>query len=161
MGERTISIRKALAHDLESIIPLMKALDAHHVEIMPENFKTFEGPTRPMELLEKKIASPDNALFIALSDSKVVGFVDIQKSSNPPYPMFVQKDFALLDNLYVAPEFRGTGLARSLFEKAKDWAKEQGLPSLQLKVYDKNKSAIRFYRKEGLIPLSTTFETEL
>jgi ribosomal protein S18 acetylase RimI-like enzyme len=161
MHQAKISIRKALASDLESLIPLIKALDAYHVEIMPENFKTFDGPTRPMELLQKKVASPDNALFIALDDSKVVGFADIQKSSNPPYPMFIQKSFALLDNLYVQPEFRGTGLAHTLFDKAKEWAREQGLTSLQLKVYNKNEGAIRFYEKEGLIPLSTTFETEL
>jgi ribosomal protein S18 acetylase RimI-like enzyme len=128
---------------------------------MPENFKAFDGPTRPVDLLEKKVASPDNALFIALDGDNVVGFVDIQKSANPPYPMFVQKDFALLDNLYVTPEFRGTGLAHTLFEKAKEWAKEQRFASVQLKVYNKNKGAIRFYEKEGLIPLSTTFEIEL
>jgi ribosomal protein S18 acetylase RimI-like enzyme len=161
MNQMKISIRKALSSDLEALIPLIEALDAHHVAIMPENFKAFDGPTRPVDLLEKKVASPDNALFIALDGDNVVGFVDIQKSANPPYPMFVQKDFALLDNLYVTPEFRGTGLAHTLFEKAKEWAKEQRFASVQLKVYNKNKGAIRFYEKEGLIPLSTTFEIEL
>ena len=161
MHQTGISIRRALTSDLVSLIPLIKELDAHHVEIMPENFKAFEGPTRPMELLEKKVVSPDNALFIALDDNNVVGFVDVQKSANPTFPMFVQKNFALLDNLYVASEFRGAGLAHSLFEKAKEWAKEQGYTNLQLKVYNKNEAAIRFYQKEGLIPLSTTFEIEL
>lgn len=161
MNQMTISIRKALSGDLEALLPLIKAIDAHHVEIMPENFKAFDGPTRPMELLEKKVASPDNALFIALDGSNVVGFVDVQKSATAPYPMFIQKDFALLDNLYVAPEFRGTGLAHTLLEKAKEWAKEQRFTSLQLKVYNKNEGAIRFYQKEGLMPLSTTFEIDL
>lgn len=50
MDEGAILIRKALASDLESVVPLIKALDAHHVEIMPENFKIIEGPTRPKEL---------------------------------------------------------------------------------------------------------------
>lgn len=161
MNEITPEIRKANVDDIESLTPLFKELDALHVEMMPENFKPFEGPTRPVELLQQKVASLDKALFIALQGTKVAGFVDVQKSSNPPYPMFVQRDFALVDNVYVSPEFRGTGLAHNLFQRAKEWAKEQGLLSLQLKVYNKNEGAIRFYQKEGLIPLSTTFEIEL
>lgn len=141
MHQTGISIRRALTSDLAALLPLIKALDAHHVEIMPENFKAFDGPTRPVELLENKVLSPDNALFIALNGTTIVGFVDVQKSSNPTFPMFVQKNFALLDNLFVASEFRGAGLAHTLFEKAKEWAKEQGYTNLQLKVYNKNEAA--------------------
>jgi diamine N-acetyltransferase len=161
MNDMKTEIRKAIVSDLESLTPLLKELDAFHVELMPENFKSFDGPVRPRELLAQKVTSSDKVLFIALQGTKIAGFVDVQKSSNPPYPMFVQKEFALVDNLYVSPEFRGTGLAHALFEKAKEWTKEHGLKSLQLKVYNKNEGAIRFYEKEGLIPLSTTFEIEL
>jgi GNAT superfamily N-acetyltransferase len=157
----TPEIRKADINDLDSLIPLFRELDALHVEIMPENFRPFDGPIRPAELLQSKVISSDKAIFIALNKSKIIGFVDIQKSSNPPYPMFVQKEFALVDQFYVSPEFRGTGLAHTLFEKAKEWAKQQGFSNLQLKVYNKNETAIRFYQKEGLIPLSTTFEIDL
>jgi len=83
------------------------------------------------------------------------------QSSNPPYPMFKPLDFALIDNLYVAPDFRGSGLAHTLFEKAKEWAKAEGLTSLQLKVYNENKGAIHFYEKEGMAPLTTTYELKL
>jgi ribosomal protein S18 acetylase RimI-like enzyme len=154
-------IRQATASDLESLTPLFRELDALHVELMPENFRQFTGPIRPFELLQEKVTSPEKALFIALSGTTVAGFVDMQKSSNPEYPMFVPKDFAFVDNLYVSPEFRGTGLAHTLFEKAKEWAREKGLSSIQLKVYNKNQSAIRFYEREGLVPVSTTFEVEL
>ena len=154
-------IRRATIDDYEALCGLFAQLDALHVELLPENFRSFDGPVRPVELFREKVSGKNKVLLIALSGTQIAGFVDVQKSSNPPYPMFVQRDFALVDNLYVSPEFRGTGLAPTLFEKAKEWAKEQGLSNLQLKVYSKNEGAIRFYQREGLVPLSTTFEMDL
>ena len=154
-------IRRVTINDYEAMCGLFKELDTLHVKLLPENFRPFEGPARPVDLFKEKATGNDRVLFVALGGTQIAGFVDIKKSSNPPYPMFRPKDFALVDNLYVSPEFRGTGLAHALFEKAKEWAKEQGFSSLRLKVYNKNEAAIRFYQKEGLLPLSTTFAIDL
>jgi diamine N-acetyltransferase len=156
-----IEIRPATINDYEAICLHFKELDALHVALLPDNFREFEGPARPIELFDEMIKTDDRVLFIACNGEHVAGFVDVRKSANPPYPMFLPKDFALIENLYVHSEFRGTGLAHKLFEKAKMWAKEQGFSNLQLKVYNKNEAAIRFYQKEGLVPLSTTFEVNI
>lgn len=160
MKHLTPEIREASLSDLESLTPLFQELDALHVELMPETFRHFEGPTRPIALLEERVTSTDKAIFVAIHETRTIGFIDIQKSSNPPYPMFIEKNFALVDNLFVLSEFRGTGVAHSLFERAKHWASEHGLSSLQLKVYNNNQAAIRFYQREGLVPLNTTFQIE-
>jgi ribosomal protein S18 acetylase RimI-like enzyme len=159
--EFTSSIRQATKEDLQALCELFGQLDTFHVELLPSNFRAFIGPARPVEILEEKISGSNKAVFVAVSGAKVVGFVDVQKASNPPFPMFKPKDFALIDNLFVSPDHRGSGIARMLFEEAKAWARKQGLSELQLKVYDENKDAVRFYERQGMRRLSATFEIDL
>jgi GNAT superfamily N-acetyltransferase len=161
LNMNSTEIRRATNNDYEDLCLLFSELDAFHVAILPESFRPFEGPARPVELVNEMLTSENRMIFLAVRNKEVAGFVDVKKSSNPPYPMFIPKDFALIENLYVRSEFRGTGLAHNLFEKAKEWAKSQGFSNLQLKVYNKNESAIKFYLKEGLLPLNTTFEIDL
>ena len=148
------------AEEPDSLCELFSKLDALHVELLPETFNSFPGPSRPLDLLREKLKSQDKALFVAVVGDKLVGFTDIQRSSNPPYPMFKPREYALIDNIFVLDDFRGTGLAHSFFEHAKSWAKEHGLSNLQLKVYNANRAAIRFYEKEGMRQLNTTYELD-
>ncbi len=148
-------------NDYDAVCALFRELDAHHVERLPDNFRAFEGVVRPVEQFREKVSSSGRAFFVAASNTSIIGFVDVQRDSNPLLPMFKAKEFALVDNLFVLAEFRGTGIAQVLFARAKAWAKDCGLSSIRLKVYAANIEANRFYQKEGLIPFNTTFEMDL
>jgi len=156
-----VEIRRATLDDYDAVCAMFRELDSHHVELLPDKFRAFEGPVRTLERFSEKVSSSDAAFFVAVSQTTLIGFVDVQQDSNPPLPMFKAKTFAVVDNLFVVSEHRGTGTAHSLLEHAKVWAKERGLSSIQLKVYSANGVATRFYQKEGMIPLSTTFEADL
>jgi ribosomal protein S18 acetylase RimI-like enzyme len=68
----------------------------------------------------------------------------------------------LIDNLYVQPELRGSGLANRLFESACDWSRNRGLRQVRLKVYEANRGAVRFYeQKLGMRRIDTTFQLDL
>ena len=161
MNIQAAKIRRATIEDYESLCGLFAKLDALHVELIPSIFCSFSGPVRPLELFRSKVTAEDKAIFVADIGDRIVGFADVQRLSSPPFPMFRPREFALVDNVFVLPEFRGTGLAQSLFNQAKIWAKDQGLVSIQLKVYNANLPAVRFYEKEGLAPVSTTYEIDL
>jgi len=151
-------IRKASTDDFEALCSLYRKLDQYHVEISPGNFKAFDEPVRPKELLLAKIYDADQVLFVAEHDTQLVGFSDAQLSSNPPYPMFKPRDFVLIDNIYVDPEMRGSGLATRLLAAVKERTRQKGLDAIQLKVYSGNLAATRFYEREGFARFSTTFE---
>jgi len=99
--------------------------------------------------------------LVALVESKAIGFVDLQKLSSPAFPLFKPRSHVFIDNFYVVPDFRGSGVAQLLFDRAKIWSTDQGVARLQLKVYEANQAAIKFYRKQDMLVTNTTFELEL
>jgi GNAT superfamily N-acetyltransferase len=57
--------------------------------------------------------------------------------------------FALLDELYVEPAFRGGGLGSVAIAFAEDWSRSRGLAAMRLEVARGNPRAIDLYRKSG------------
>ena len=156
-----IEIRRANADDYPAIFALFKELDELHVELLPKHFQRFDGPTRPRDIFREKVTSPDNAMFVAVDGSRLVGFVDVQSERSASFPLFKPREFAMIHNMFVSVGYRGTGLAQALLNYAKQWARSRGIESLQLSVYCANTGAMRFYEKEGMAPLKTTFEADV
>lgn len=52
-------------------------------------------------------------------------------------------------SVYVAPAFRGRGVADTLLDRVEGWAHERGHPALYLFVHEDNARAIAFYRRRG------------
>lgn len=52
-------------------------------------------------------------------------------------------------SVYVAPDFRGRGLADDLLQRVEGWAREQGHPALFLYVHQANARAAAFYQHRG------------
>ena len=66
-----------------------------------------------------------------------------------------------LNDLYVAPPFRRGGLAARLTGYAEDWLMEQGVPTMQLQVLQRNENAHRFWQKVGMRPVGTLYDKKL
>lgn len=59
--------------------------------------------------------------------------------------------FYLLDELYVAPAWRGRGEGGRVVRRAADWAREQGAGALRLEVARENGRARALYERAGLV----------
>lgn len=66
-----------------------------------------------------------------------------------------------LDDLCVNTEARGRGIGRKLMEKVQSHAQDIGANSIELNVWDFNKSAIEFYKHCGFSVLKSTMELEV
>jgi len=60
-----------------------------------------------------------------------------------------EKESLYINTFWVAPDYRGTGLADDLLECARLWAADRDLPRLNLHVWDGNARALRFYARHG------------
>lgn len=58
-------------------------------------------------------------------------------------------DVAMVWDLRVAPEHRGSGTGSALFGAAGDWARQRGAGWLKIETQNVNVAACRFYRKMG------------
>ena len=86
------------------------------------------------------IDNPDEAAFIAVSDSKLVGSLRIGRRWN---------NNAFVDDLTVDKNYRGYGIGTALMNAAVEWSRENEYHGVSLETQDWNLLACRFYIKYG------------
>lgn len=69
----------------------------------------------------------------------------------PPVELLEESrdDLAVLWDIRVHPEFRGTGIGSQLFRSAVEWARQKGCKELKVETQDINVPACRFYAVQG------------
>lgn len=60
-------------------------------------------------------------------------------------------DLAVLWDIRVAPEYRGYGIGRALFQKSVAWARERGCVTLKIETQNINVRACKFYAANGCV----------
>ncbi len=156
-----IRIRLATRRDYQAICRLYERLDRHHVAILPKYFRPFPKPARSKTRVYAGMKKPSAVYLVAETLQGIVGFLNLKRERAPAAPMFRCREFAHLVNLAVHPKYRRMGIGTALLSAARGWTADQGLNSIQLKVYSANDSAVKFYRREGFKPLAMTMELEL
>jgi len=67
-------------------------------------------------------------------------------------PLWAVRDWLELEDVYIEPAWRGTGLAAALVARVEEWARATGVDTVQLYVTASNARALAFYDKEGFHP---------
>ncbi len=145
-----IKIRSAVVDDLEQLNDMMFALHDFHHQLCPEHFKTAEEIEQ-----EKSIARyldlPECIVFVAIEGNKVLGFIsghfcELISTVSKPVEM------GSIDELYVLPEKRHTGIGEKLFRKLEQTFDDYAVQQIFVEVWDFNQDAIGFYNKVGFNP---------
>jgi putative acetyltransferase len=101
----------------------------------------FQGFDKELAELPGKYAPPSGRLFLAIDEDQMAGCVALRK---------IEADVCEMKRLYVRPEFRGTGLGRSLAEQIIEAAREIGYRHMLLDTLPgKMDRAIAMYRALG------------
>ncbi len=119
---------------------------------------TADYRKRWLAWVDRCIVEDDRCVTLAVSGDEAVGYVFLL----PERLAFVW-DAAVVNELYVVPERRGTGVADDLLETATAVARDQALPldRLLLDVDPNNGRAYAFYRKHGFEPWGEIVAKEL
>lgn len=110
---------------------------------------------------EESVFSYKNCV-VAEHDGEVIGLllsfpVEVEQGASSgepvdpvlePYSMEVPGSFYIC-SLAVLPEFRGLGLGGKMLDIAREQARERGLGTLSLLVFEQNQGACRLYEREG------------
>ena len=93
------------------------------------------------------ISSDDGNVFIAEEDGRFAGYLLAYIEEN--IPIFKEKEYGYISDLYVVPEFRGKKVSSALKDKAESWFVSKGMNHLVLKMRPQNKKAHDIYRSWG------------
>ena len=97
--------------------------------------------------------------LLAWANQEPVGLLLLEAHLDSP--LFQQRHWAELVALYVAPAYRGTGLAQRLIREAMTWASQHGFDRLQLYVTATNRQAKALYQRCGFHLVQEIWRLEL
>lgn len=156
-----ITIRKADRNDFDSIRSLRSQLHKMHCQARPDIYRDCDPLTAPeyKEMLKNK----GKVVLVAVdSDTgEVVGFADASLKRVKGRSELCDRCTMYIDAVGVDERRRSQGIGKKLFEAVKQLAKKSGAQSLELMVWEFNRSAFDFYTKEGMNVRSMTLEEKL
>ncbi|HZY64319.1 MAG TPA: GNAT family N-acetyltransferase [Rubrobacteraceae bacterium] len=138
-----LEIRPATEEDVPLLLRFIKELAeyenlSHEVSATAEVLKeSLFGGRRVAEAL------------LAYSGGEPAGFALVFHN----FSTFLGRSGIYLEDLYVRPEFRGSGIGRALLARLAKLAKERGCGRLEWWVLDWNEPSIGFYKSLGAVAM--------
>jgi ribosomal protein S18 acetylase RimI-like enzyme len=144
-----IKLRKAKIEELQAVLELAIEVytDTFANDNSPENLEAFFKESYTTEKFKSEFKEPDSALYVALDDLKIVGFLRLRKSNE--VDKYLGKNHVELHRLYVHRDYQGSSVSKMFMEEALTYAKEKKHEWIWLGVWEKNFRAQKFYTKWG------------
>ena len=155
-----IMIRRAVPQDAEQIESLYEQLERDAVTYQPQHFVISPAGARSEQLLSM-IGSETQTMFAAEEDGEVVGFAHVALHMAKAFSCLKPQSNIYLQDLVVAPEYRGKGIGTLLLNAAKEYGRENGAEFFRTQVFPMNADGLRFYRRNGFEVTMLTIECPL
>lgn len=152
---KRISYRKAKKTDLKAIIELNNNLFKEDGGQRDKFVNTRWPKEEGFEHFNKLINKSNSLCLVVEVDEKIAGYlVGYTKKVESWRPI----KRAEVESMYVKEKFRGKGIGKNLVEHFMEWSKKKGVKRVLVVAFAKNEGAIKFYKREGFIPLSFSLE---
>ena len=114
-----------------------------------ENLNKYLEEGFSEEKLSSELADQNTRFFFAKEDGQIIGYLKLNFGQSQTE---LKDDSALeIERIYVLQEFHGKKVGQILYDKAIEIAKESKLSYVWLGVWEENKRAISFYKKNGFV----------
>jgi len=136
-----VTIRTAVEHDVPRCAELLGLLFRQEHEFTPD----AELQSRGLNMI---LHNPEHGqIFVAEVDGVIQGMVMLLFTVST----FLGKKVALLEDMIVAPAWRGKGLGSRLIDHAADFACREGFGRITLLTDKDNDTAQHFYSSKGFM----------
>lgn len=139
-----ILVERATHKDIDSIIFLLKELYSE----LGEESESINYLNE--EFLNHILNSEQTEIFLAkTSDHTLTGVLTLTESQS----IYAGGTYALLDEMYIKPEFRSSGIGSSLIAKIKEMGKQRNWKRIDVTAptEERWKGASNFYEKCGFV----------
>ncbi len=136
-------------------IPLISSLGAKtfsetYLAIIPsraEIVKAYVDENFSREKILDEMSDGKVQFFIVEADTETIGYAKIVESQPPG--QVKNRPTIELERIYLDKSRVGKGLGKKILSRISTKVRTEGFKSMWLAVFDQNKSAIDFYRREG------------
>lgn len=152
-----ITIRVAVAGDLAGWVECGVGLFAEDAGTRDPSMNLDWPRVHGPDAFASGLVDDARLIVVAESAGVVVGTLNgIVEPGSAVRPIAV----ATLRSMYVKPEHRSGGVGARLVARFRDWARERGAVRVAVTAYAANEAALRFYRRQGLVPFHVTLEAD-
>ena len=138
METQNIFVRRATLADLELIVPLF---DAYR-----QFYERAQDLALAREFLRERLERDHSVIFLALrSDGTAVGFTQLY----PSFSSASARRIFILNDLFVDPGARRSGVGQQLLEAAAEFGRSAGAARLTLSTAHTNATAQSLYEAQG------------
>ena len=155
-----MTIRFANVDDIPRLLDLLRQVEGVHHDIRPDLFRDG-GEKYGAENLKELLQDPTRPVLTAEEDGIVVGYAFCVLEETKGDPARLDRKELYLDDLCVDASVRGKGVAKLLWQRTVELAKELGCDAVTLNVWEGNDRARKFYEKCGLSVRKTFMEYSL
>ncbi len=147
MSDAEVTIRRAKSRDMAFIIELWKQLSKEHADLDDRFALRSEAEIVWARWAGQRLRDTASIVLVAESGDDCIGY--LLGHADEAQPIFEQRTYATITDLFVAPEFRRKGVGSKLFEEALAFFRSRELKHIRLNVLVKDAESRAFYEKQG------------
>jgi len=132
-----MELRRAGLADLPLLVPLFDGYRGF--------YRQPSDPGLAERFLRERLERDESVIYLACVEGSAAGFVQLY----PSFWSIAARRSWILNDLFVAPAFRGRGIGRVLLERARAHAEATGYGGLSLATERTNTTAQRLYEAQG------------
>ncbi|KQR48644.1 GCN5 family acetyltransferase [Microbacterium sp. Leaf161] len=132
----TTVTRRATSHDANRLAAMLHAFNTE-----------FDTETPGVEVLAERLRTllAGDSTFAVLADDPAAGVALVTLRPN----VWSDGPVALLDEMYVEPEQRGTGIGSAILQHMVEICRELDVAAIEINVDESDAGAMRFYERHG------------
>ena len=115
----------------------------------PENMKAYLERAFSLKQLEKELSNISSEFYFIYSNEEIAGYLKV--NSNDAQTEIMGNDALEIERIYIRGKLHKQGLGKYLLNTAIEIAIERNKDKIWLGVWEKNESAITFYKKMDFV----------
>jgi ribosomal protein S18 acetylase RimI-like enzyme len=158
MTNNDLILRTATLDDLDSLVTLWWESAHYHQDLEPRLQYASDAENATREFMSKQMESEDACFWVAQIEDDIVGYIEAMVMAKPP--IFHHRRVGHIGSIYVKAEARRKGIGNRLWNLARDWLVEKGVPTINLWVASQNPKALEFWKKFEFSEIMIRLEVE-
>ena len=127
---RGLSVREAKLGDLDAVVELRLSLLREYGDHPLYGRLHPDAHRRAFELYRTQLASPNETMFVAELDGKIVGV--LRCVDTPSSPLLMPERYCYVSSAYVRPQTRRKGVLTALIDAVERWCDARGIGEMRL-----------------------------